>query len=140
MNDLDELKKAPWKPWVSGVHGALFGPVSAGLITYINLKRLGKPAKGLKVFLFSFVISISILFLFAYFPEDLPDLYGKIFQSIVGIVFPMFQYKEFNDWKNENTLANYPSNGWKAFGWSILGLILFLLLTGLIVTAIEFTA
>ena len=56
--------KQPWKPRVSGLIGLFCGPIAAGIVTYINLNRLGQPRKAkrtLGVTLLGSVILVIVL-------------------------------------------------------------------------------
>ncbi|MGL1935588.1 MAG: hypothetical protein OCD01_11225 [Fibrobacterales bacterium] len=130
--DISEIKyntdKLPWKPWVTGFYGASFGPISAGIITYLNLKRMGHRDKGYKIFSATMIISFLIIAFLIYLPDDVPEFYGRIFQALVSVLFPMLQTSEFKLWLNEDTLGNSPRNGWSALGWGFLGMIAFIIM------------
>jgi len=33
MEGVKITEKSPWRPWVSGIYGVLFGPLAAGMVT-----------------------------------------------------------------------------------------------------------
>ena len=59
---VDPLRPAtpPWKPWVSGLLGFLFGPVAAAIASYVSLRRLGAPRKAAWVLVVTLVGSVLL--------------------------------------------------------------------------------
>jgi hypothetical protein len=105
------------------VNAILLGPVAAGLVAYLNLKRLGAAAKAQKVLIGALVGSAVLIAILI--KTSIPS-YGGIALSIgIGGAFSAMQQQEFKTWQAANPGVD-PRSAWASLGWGVLGLVIFL--------------
>ncbi len=129
--------KPPWKPRVAAISGFFFGPLGAALVSYANLKRLGKPRKAKLVLLWTAAACVPLVVLLLYLPERAQKIFGLAIQAANVGLFPILQYQEFERWKANQAAALEATglkpavrtaSGWKALGRGLAGLASFLAL------------
>jgi hypothetical protein len=112
----------PWSPQATMANAILLGPIAAGLVAYLNLKRLGAAAKAQKVLagaLLGSLILIAILI-----KTSLPSYGGLVLSIAIGATFSAMQQQEFKTWQAANPALN-PRSAWASLGWGVLGLVVF---------------
>jgi hypothetical protein len=122
--------RRPWRPRVSGIVGAAFGPVAGAIVTFVNLRRFGASRKAGWVLVLTALASIPLGSLLSFLdktaqPQDFLRLSGLVANLIIAVVYPSLQQREFEAWR-----ARHPDigtrNGWWATGWGVVGAAVFL--------------
>lgn len=113
-----ERPRAPWKPRVAGITSFFFGPVAGGLVTFLNLRRLGAPRKAAWILGLSALGSV-LLGSLSYWMEEYLELLAA---PLSACVFPPLQKAEFDAWRGRNPDVPLQS-GWRSVGWGALGTI-----------------
>ena len=128
QNYLEPGLKQPWRPRVSGIIGFIFGPLAAGLLTFINFRRLGKERKATLTLLYTFVGSILLFLLLGVMKTEQTEIVGPLVGNIVcPLLFPFIQKKDFKIWRNQNPQLQ-PNTGWNSIGWGVIGSVIFFVL------------
>jgi hypothetical protein len=125
------MLQPPFRPAVAGRVAFWLGPIAGALVSVISLRRMNCPAKANRVFLLTLIAAILLAILLILTPDILSRLIGFGAEIAFWLVFPRIQDWEFEDWQNAHPDV-LPSNGWRAIGWGLLGLFLFLLTTFLV--------
>ncbi|HEV2021110.1 MAG TPA: hypothetical protein VGQ94_01130 [Terriglobales bacterium] len=110
---------------MSGVIGFLFGPIAAAIVAFINLRRLGQRRKAVLTLGATGLGSVLFFVALYWIPEGAAKGVGEVVQLISIFLFPFLQKDGFEHWEAANPGIE-PSNGWKATGWGLLGLVLLL--------------
>ncbi|MGA8034956.1 MAG: hypothetical protein WA823_15490 [Candidatus Acidiferrales bacterium] len=122
---VEAVAKPPWRPRVSGIGGFLCGPLAGAIIAFINLRRLNENRKA------NWTLALTILacLIFGVVIAEATDTFATVIGKVIGNVvspflFPLLQKKAFDEWAKNHPLAE-SSNGWRASGWAILGLVVY---------------
>lgn len=119
-----ETPKPPFRPQVAGRIAVFFGPVAGALVSVISLRRMGLPLKAKRTLRWT-LLATAVL---AAVLLATPDVYGRVIGLGAEISFylfyPRLQQAEYAAWQSAHTDVE-PSNGWRAVGWGIIGLVLF---------------
>jgi hypothetical protein len=127
---VDWLRPAtpPWKPWVSGLLGFLFGPVSAAIVSYVSLRRLGAPRKAAWVLALTLVGCAPLGALPYLYPDAAMDaIFQFIGNAVSPLLYPALQRRDFTNWQKENPTSE-PRSAWRAVAWGPVGFVVFLAL------------
>ena len=133
-----EMLQPPFRPAVSGRIALLLGPIAGAFVSVISLRRMNYPRKASRVLRLTLIAAILVSILLVLTPDFLSRLIGIGTDIAFWLVFPRIQHQEFEDWQNAHPDV-LPSNGWRAMGWGLLGLFLFLLtaiLVGMILSVL----
>jgi hypothetical protein len=125
------MLKPPYGPKVAGRMAFFFGPIAGALVTVVNLRRTGHPVKAKRIFLWTLLATAVLGAILILLPDLLGRLAGLAAEIAFYCVYPPLQENEFNEWQAEHPEVP-PSNGWKALGWGLLGIVLFLLVCFLV--------
>jgi hypothetical protein len=110
----------PWSPRVAGGCAVAFGPLAGGLITYLNLRRIGHPDKAAGVMVATLAATASFFWGVQFIP-DTSDGPGFLLNLLGMWLFPYLQQNEFHQWKTahpEQTTRHW----WTSLGWGVTGL------------------
>ena len=122
-----EISKAPWRPKIAGRIAFFFGPIAGALVVIISLRRMGYQERARKVMLLALGLAVADATILFFVPDAFSRLVGLAAEIGFRLIFPAFMEKEFAEW--EATHASVmPCNGWKAIGWGLVGMVLFLLI------------
>lgn len=124
--DQTDLRR-PWRPRVSGIIGALFGPVAAAIVCFVNLRRLGARRKASSVLLLSLIGSVLLGSLMYVLQETSQHVARLVGNFISPFLYPILQLSEFEAWRATNPGVRTDS-GWRATGWGLVGGVVFLAL------------
>lgn len=113
---------------MSGVYGVFLGPLAAGIIARQNFIRLGDRKKSWWMLIAAFFFSVILLVVSSRLDPGNISGFKYLYHSLVGAFFTLFQLREFEIWKKKHQDLKKPENGWLAFVWGILGLLLSFLL------------
>ncbi len=119
--------KLPWKPRVAGINGLIFGPVAAGLVAYVNFRRMGQPRKA-KQILVGWIPAIVVLAaILLFIPVQIT--HGAALGLGVGcmLAFTNLQKSDFALWEQSHPQTR-PANGWNSLGLGLLGLVILVVL------------
>jgi hypothetical protein len=122
-----ELPKPPFTPGAAGRIAFFFGPLAGALVTAISLRRMKLPEKARTVASFSLLAAFVEAALLIITPDPFPRVIGLLTEAACYGAFKSVQSQDFEAWRAENPDLSATS-GWKAVGWGLLGLILFLLI------------
>jgi choline-glycine betaine transporter len=111
--------KPPWMPYVPAIIAFFLGLGGAVVVSYINLKRLGKERNEIILPLGG--ISFFCLIFFYMLPNSL-NILGYL---VIAGIFYYYQEWEFTGWEESEQDAE-PDKWWRAVGWGILGAIIYL--------------
>ena len=128
-----ETPTPPFRPGVAGRMAFFFGPIAGAFVASINLRRMGQPDKASKVRSYTFLIAVIFGIVILVIPDVLGRLLGLGGEIASYAIFPRIQDESFNEWQRTNPGIE-PSSGWKAIGWGLIGLLIFMAI--LIVLAI----
>jgi hypothetical protein len=131
------MLRAPFRPAVAGRIAFWFSPIAGALVSVISLRRMNWPAKANRVFLFTVIAAIGLSILLLLIPHGPGRLVGLLSELAFWLVFPRIQHQEFEDWQKAHPDVP-PSTGWRAIGWGLVGLLLFLLIFLLIAVTVSF--
>src|SRR5260370_437489 len=112
----------PWSPQATMANAILLGPVAAGLVAYLNLKRLGAESKATQVLIGALVGSAILIAILIKTP--IPSYGGIVLSLVIGGSFSALQQTEFNKWQAANPGVK-PRSAWGSLGWGVLGLVIF---------------
>jgi hypothetical protein len=127
---VDWLRPAthPWKPWVSGLFGFLFGPVAAAIVSYVNLRHLGAPRKATWVLVVTLVGCVVLGALPYLYPDAAMNAITRFIGNAVSpFLYPALQRREFTNWQQDNPTFE-PRSAWRAVAWGPVGVVVFLAL------------
>ncbi|NJD76662.1 MAG: hypothetical protein FIB08_06125 [Candidatus Methanoperedens sp.] len=131
MNSEQEItikNRPPWHPYVIGVVGLIFGPISAGLVTYVNFKIFGSKIKAILTLILSFVYTTLLIIMLSLLPERGAKDLGTVASGIVTpILFMTIQWYDYENWRRK-----YPGvktyNAWKTIGWCVVGTVAYFIM------------
>ena len=131
MDFRDELQLPnvlPWKPRVSGIIGFFLGPTAAGLVAYINLRRLNEYRLANWTFVLTVITSVLFGSLVLVLPDDQANIIGKISGSLIApLLFPAIQLGAFSAWQKKHEILK-TNHGLKAMGWGVIGFVWYVLI------------
>ena len=107
--------KIPWSKISMYVASLIFGIGGSFLIVWQNLKRINKPGKARKFFIWGGIVAVITTFLIIKFHIE----YGYIFGFLLVMWFDRFYLAM---WMKENPNTK-PRFGWAMVGWGLLGTI-----------------
>jgi hypothetical protein len=117
-------RRPPWSPNTAAAITFLFGPFSGALITALSLQRMGNALKARWVFGLGVAGTIAFVIL-------LNEVSSRfVFLAInlgLALLFRHLQTADFEAWQAADAFR-YPASGWRAAGWGVVGLALFLVL------------
>jgi len=131
-----EMLKAPYRPRVAGKMAFFFGPVAGAIVSVINLRRFGYPVKARRVLLWTLLAAVVLAVVLVLTPDLLGRAIGLAADIAFFKVYASIQEKEFADWQSANPGIE-PQNGWKALGWGVAGLVLFIVIIILVELALS---
>ena len=117
-----EAPKAPWRPKVAGVIAFFFGPFAGALVVAISLRRMGHPQSARKILWLALALGLVEGVVLFFVPDTFARLVGLGAEVAFLLFFPVLMEKEFNEWQATHSIS--PSNGWKAIGWGLIGMVL----------------
>jgi uncharacterized membrane protein len=127
-----ELPTPPFRPRAIGRLTFFFGPLAGAFVSAISLRRMGYKEKAGKVIRYTFLISIGVALILGLIPEGLGRIFGLGLEIGFYVIFPKIIYREFEAWQAAHPEIE-PSSGWRAIGWALLGIFLYLFVIMLIV-------
>jgi len=104
-----------------------FGPIAGASVSIVSLRRMRHPEKAKRVFLWTLLAATLLAVVLLVTSDGLGRVIGLASEAIFYFVFPRIQNHEFEEWEEAHPDLP-PSNGWKALGWGVLGLVLFLVI------------
>lgn len=116
-----------------------FGPIAGASVSIVSLRRMRHPEKAKRVFLWTLLAATLLAVVLLVTPDGLGRLIGLASEFIFYFIFPRIQDHEFEEWQGAHPDVP-PSNGWKALGWGVLGLFLFLAIAIVLTLLIPTTA
>ena len=119
-----ELLKPPFTPGAAGRIAFFFGPAAGAFVCAISLRRMRHPEKARKVTTLAMLAAIALATILFFIPDAFSRIVGLAAEALFYITFQKIQEREFADWQAANATLQ-PSSGWKAIGWGILGLCLY---------------
>jgi hypothetical protein len=122
-----EILKPPFTPKAAGWIAFFFGPLGGALVSAISLRRMRHPEKARKVTTIAVLAATLVALVLMLIPESLTRVVGLGAEAAFYVIFPKIQESEFAAWQMANATI-LPSSGWKAIGWGVMGLILFVLI------------
>ena len=122
-----EISKAPWRPKIAGRIAFFFGPIAGALVVIISLRRMGYQERARKVMLLALGLAVADATILFFVPDAFSRLVGLAAEIGFRLIFPAFMEKEFAEWEATHASVK-PFNGWKAIGWGLVGMVLFLLI------------
>jgi hypothetical protein len=122
-----ELRKPPFGRKTAGWMVFFFGPIAGSLVASISLRRLGHAEKGKKILLFTLLASVPIAVVLMLTPSALSRFVGIGIEAGAFAIFSKIQDREFAEWQSAHPELT-PTSGWKALGWGLLGLIMFVVI------------
>ena len=114
-----------------GAHCSLFGPVAGALVVAISLHRMGYEQIAKKVMILAFGVTAAEVGILLLIPEFLSRFVALGAHVVFLLIFPVLMEKEFSQWQATHPNA-MPSNGWKAIGWGLVGIVLFFVIAVLV--------
>ena len=123
----DRAQKPPYRPAVSGKIGFFFGPPAAAMVLYVNLRRMGHADKAKRIMSRTLLAAIPIGIILMRVPDPFGKFVGLGIEIATALIFPPLQQAEFAAWQAANPDVR-PSNGWRAIGLGLLGLLGFFIL------------
>lgn len=127
-----ELSAPPFRPRAIGRLTFFFGPLAGAFVSAVSLRRMGYKEKAVKVIRYTFLISIGVAIILALIPEGIGQISGLGLEIGFYVIFPKIIYREFEEWQATHPEIK-PSSGWRAIGWGLLGIFLYLVVIMLIV-------
>jgi len=118
-----EIPKPPYTPSAAGRIAFFFGPFAGAMVSTISLRRMRHPEKARKAASVASLGAVLLALLLFFTPEAFSRIIGLVAEIAFYVTFKRMQEHEFAEWQAANADVQ-PSNGWKAVGWGILGLIL----------------
>jgi len=117
------MEAKPWKPWVSGLNGLIFGPIAGSIVACISLCRIGKVRKGYGVLLATVATSFMFIYVFASGRLGLMVIVssGLLISHIISpIAFPIFLNSDLH------TELRHRSLHWcRSLPWGVIGFFVF---------------
>ena len=95
----------PWLPLQLFGTGFLFGALAAGVLSAINLRRLGRPESGIWSILGGIALSAGVAVVICFLPdrpEGVLRLVGLFMAGGIGLAFYYSQKPAFDEWYEEN--------------------------------------
>ncbi len=127
-----ELLKPPFTPGTAGRIAFFFGPLAGALVSAISLRRMRHPEKARKVTTMALLAAALLALILVFIPEGLSRIVGLAAEAAFYVTFQTIQESEFAEWQIAN-VSMQPSSGWKAIGWGLIGLCLFLMIVLVVV-------
>jgi hypothetical protein len=122
-----ETPKPPWRPTTAASICFFFTPVGGALVSAISLRRMGYQEKAWKVLWCTGLAFVPIAVIVSFTPPLLSRVLALGIEAAGCMIFPVIQGREFGAWEATHT-GTMPSSGWKAIGWGLIGLLLFLVI------------
>jgi hypothetical protein len=120
----EQNTKPPWRPWVSGIAGLLLGPLSGGLIAFINFRRLGRPRAAAWTLALT-IIGCALFGVLIVFAPAASNGIGRLIGNILSpLLYPFIQRNAFDEWAAAHP-GTEPDKGWRSLGWAVLGCVLY---------------
>ena len=88
---------------------------------------MGHQEKAKKVLWSSALAFVPLTIILFFIPELLSRVIGLGIEAAFCAIFPVIQGREFAEWEATHAEA-VPNSGWRAIGWGLLGLLLFLVI------------
>jgi hypothetical protein len=88
---------------------------------------MGHPEKSTKAAQIAILGSILLAVVLFFTPEVLSRIVGLAGEGAFFFAFRNIQEAEFTQWQTANPTAK-PSNGWRAIGWGLIGVVLWIIL------------
>lgn len=112
----------PWNYFSVFIFSSLFGPGASYLISWRNLKKMGKPEEAKKFLLFGGIIFLLMSTALIYLPKSGTKALG----NVAAIIFPIWlYYSHQKQWQISN--PNKAKFSWSILGWSLLGVLLLII-------------
>jgi hypothetical protein len=111
----------PFEPYVAGVNGLLFSPISGALFAFLNFRRLGKPEKAKKVIGYAIPAAVVEFFFLMQMPEQIARYAGIGIAVASYKIFTFIQESDLEEWEKQNPGIK-PRGFWSGAGWSVLGI------------------
>lgn len=129
---LSETSTAPpWRPKAAGRIAFFFGPVGGALVVAISLRRMGYEQIAKKVMILALGVTAAEIGILLLIPEFLSRFVALGAHVVFLLIFPVLMEKEFSQWQATHPNA-MPSNGWKAIGWGLVGVVLLFVIAFLV--------
>lgn len=116
-----EGQSSPWSALSVFIFSILFGPGASYLITWQNLKRIGKTDVTNSFLGLGGVALLAIVIIIYILPEGI----AKVIGDISAIIFPIWLYHSYQK-KYQFDNPKRAKFSWSILGWSCLGVILIL--------------
>jgi len=104
----------------------LGGPISAGILIYQNLKRIGDQRKASGTLLFTLVFTFLLFLGIMHLPDAVVDkipniAFTSLYTVIVYVIYNRYMADRFNAELQE---ADSKASGWKVAGFTFMGLVI----------------